>query len=376
MAASMFVMNEKLFEIDKCPICHDPFKDPRSLPCVHTFCCECISRCITTARRNPSDQMRCPMCREDFLVPEGGGAGLPKNIFITQTVELKRLSSAMAEEMACEVCEKPASAVKMCTTCIQRLCEACCKSHEKIRTTRTHRLFSLRRSSEESDEVAKMMRTYCKEHDERIVEMYCNKCEEVMCLLCHALKHCGHDCLHVDKVAEMLRQKMEEDIRVVTSVVNRDNGQIAQIDKELEMLENSRITAKAEIAKCVEALKANIEEKAKELNAKADRLAKERKQEIEKTRAEIQKSAALKQGFHNYLREMHKNGTSVDMVRDAGKLHARANDIDQQPTVHDGNQAQYIKFNSYFSVGMTCNGSAEVGNISLASTRQLKKKQR
>jgi len=108
MAASMFVMNEKLDEIDKCPICHDPFKDPRSLPCVHTFCCECIGQCIEVAGKNPRDQMRCPMCRDDFIVPEGGGAGLPKNIFITQTVELKRLSSAVAEEMACDVCEQVA----------------------------------------------------------------------------------------------------------------------------------------------------------------------------------------------------------------------------------------------------------------------------
>jgi len=208
-----------------------------------------------------------------------------------------------------------------------------------------------------------MMRSYCKEHDERIVEMYCGECQDVICLLCHALKHCGHNCFHVDEVAEMHRQHMEKDIRVVTSALDRDNVHLDQIGKELENLEHSRKIAKAEIARRAEAMKATIDQQAQQLSANADQLARERSQIIEETRAEVQKSASMKQGFCNYLRQIHKNGTSVDLVRDAEKLHARAKEIDQQATMHDRNQAQYIKF---------CIKRGAVGSVSLASTDPIK----
>lgn len=273
---------------------------------------------------------------------------MPKNIFITQTLELKKLSSAMAKEMACDVCEKPASAVKLCTTCIQRLCDECCKSHEKIRTTRTHRLFSLKRSGEESDEVAKLMRSYCKEHDERIVEMYCDQCKEVICLLCFALKHGGHSCLHVDEVAGMKRQQIEKDISIVASVVDKDNGLLNEIEKERKELEMSAEKAKGDNAKRAEDAKANIVAKinnqVKEFNAKVDQVVGERKRKIEETRTEIQTSTALKQGFCNYLRQMHKNGTSVDLARDAEKLHTRAEEI--QPAKHKRKESVHIQFDS------------------------------
>ena len=177
------------------------------------------------------------MCRQDFIVPEGGGAGLPKNFFMMQTLELKKLFSAIAEETACEVCEKKASAVKLCTTCLQKMCEECCKSHEKNRTTRNHRLFSLRRSSEEPDELAKMMRSYCEEHNDRILEMYCSECAEIICLLCHALKHSGHNCVHVDEEASECREQTQQDISAVDSVVEAENKLIEVIDEQKEKLE-------------------------------------------------------------------------------------------------------------------------------------------
>ena len=39
-----------------CPVCSDIFKDPRHLPCLHTFCLHCLDNgMILVTLRTPSD---------------------------------------------------------------------------------------------------------------------------------------------------------------------------------------------------------------------------------------------------------------------------------------------------------------------------------
>jgi len=282
------------------------------------------------------------MCRKYFTVPVGGGAGLPKNIFVTQMSELKKLSNIIAEEMACDACEKEASAVRLCTTCVQKLCKECCESHKRIRTTRNHRLLSLRRSTDESVEVAKLLRSYCKDHDERILEMYCSDCGEIICLLCHAMNHCGHRCVLVDNVAEERRQQMGQDIQALTATIQLENNLLVETATKRQQLETSLAKAKTDIARHAKALKSVIDRQARDLTAEAERLAENEKKEIDRERATIENSVALKQGFYKYMRQMYENGTSVDLVRDAKQLHARAVEI--QPAIRMENVQASVTF--------------------------------
>ena len=59
--AAIFDLNSVANEIE-CTICIDLFKNPHLLvPCLHTFCKECIDRVSATGEN------KCPMCRQDFL---------------------------------------------------------------------------------------------------------------------------------------------------------------------------------------------------------------------------------------------------------------------------------------------------------------------
>ena len=60
--------------VKKCPICQDDIKDPRLLPCIHTFCLECLERYCKD--KLPGDDAPCPECRQEFRIPKVGVAGL------------------------------------------------------------------------------------------------------------------------------------------------------------------------------------------------------------------------------------------------------------------------------------------------------------
>ena len=120
----------KRLEEFECPICAEKYKDPRVIPCGHTFCRPCIEALRT---------LRCPLCRQRITLPGNGVGDLPKNYFIVNFLqELSRVESA------CEVCSgEQRVATVFCIECQQKLCQACEKCHKKFNMTRRHKTVEL-----------------------------------------------------------------------------------------------------------------------------------------------------------------------------------------------------------------------------------------
>src|SRR4051812_29710670 len=91
---------EEIKEIAECCICTDLFTDPRMLPCLHTFCLNCLNQTTVKA----GDSMPCPLCRSPFVVPSEGMIGLPKNFFMKRLVEVAKISRPSSKLISCEIC--------------------------------------------------------------------------------------------------------------------------------------------------------------------------------------------------------------------------------------------------------------------------------
>ena len=56
----------------ECPICAEPFTEPRQLPCGHVYCVECLDKWMNLGD-GQWPRLTCPTCREQFQLPDGGG---------------------------------------------------------------------------------------------------------------------------------------------------------------------------------------------------------------------------------------------------------------------------------------------------------------
>ena len=56
---------KQLDDITECPICTEVYTDPRSLPCVHTYCLKCLK--TISKDKPPGDEVACPLCRKCIL---------------------------------------------------------------------------------------------------------------------------------------------------------------------------------------------------------------------------------------------------------------------------------------------------------------------
>jgi hypothetical protein len=63
----------------ECSICLETFEDPRTLPCLHSFCKKCLENFVDGKHE---DELNCPVCRGKFTLNEGKNTTLLETLFI------------------------------------------------------------------------------------------------------------------------------------------------------------------------------------------------------------------------------------------------------------------------------------------------------
>ena len=76
-------LERTISEETTCSICCDQFKDPKMLPCQHTFCLKCLEN---VAKLNDPNTVDCPLCRKVYKVPTRGGVGRFKSNLLMKTL--------------------------------------------------------------------------------------------------------------------------------------------------------------------------------------------------------------------------------------------------------------------------------------------------
>lgn len=123
-AATVSDTIHRLEEHLTCAICLDQYRGPKTLPCHHNFCQECLEQSI-------SQTPLCPTCRRPVLLPSGGVASLPPAFLINNFLELHSQLKGTAGE-GCSQHKRPLEA--FCKCCKSLVCLVCTatihKSHD------------------------------------------------------------------------------------------------------------------------------------------------------------------------------------------------------------------------------------------------------
>lgn len=116
----------------KCSICSNRFRNPKLLPCNHTFCAEpCLSKYIDKG------QVKCPECSSEHRVPlKGGVQGFPNNVTLGRFLELRQQVSGIEPELPasmqrCNTCKEKGQ-LEMCAHCNRKVCKDCKTAHVNI----------------------------------------------------------------------------------------------------------------------------------------------------------------------------------------------------------------------------------------------------
>ena len=69
----------------ECPLCLETVKNPKTLPCLHSFCLECLDKLANFARRQLQTSIKCPVCQTSFPIPNTDTfASLPSSFHLSR----------------------------------------------------------------------------------------------------------------------------------------------------------------------------------------------------------------------------------------------------------------------------------------------------
>ncbi|XP_067674487.1 E3 ubiquitin-protein ligase TRIM56-like [Haliotis asinina] len=117
----------------ECGICFDQFKDPKFLPCVHTFCQGCLSDYIQSVCSRQNPRFNCPTCRENIEIPDPNESidkwanGFKDNFLIKNLLGLVSSASDCIPSLPGRFCYKhPGKSLDfMCVDCDVMICSSC-----------------------------------------------------------------------------------------------------------------------------------------------------------------------------------------------------------------------------------------------------------
>ncbi|XP_022533666.2 E3 ubiquitin-protein ligase TRIM47-like [Astyanax mexicanus] len=230
----------------KCPVCLDLMRTPVTIPCGHSYCMLCISRCWDKKDSSAGGPQACPQCRHKFTPRPK----LAKNALLAELVEKLReerrvagcsqtepggagaagaagtaAGGAAAADVPCDVCiGAKAKATRSCLVCLASYCEQHLRAHYQSPAFRTHRLITA---------AGRLQDRICPQHN-KLLEFYCQSDKLCVCYVCMFNEHKGHNVVSAE--TERATKKIQKQL---AAAQQSSQQKIRTKEKELKELKQT-----------------------------------------------------------------------------------------------------------------------------------------
>ncbi|XP_028398974.1 uncharacterized protein LOC114522483 isoform X2 [Dendronephthya gigantea] len=242
----------------QCTVCLEPLKDPRTLPCFHSFCKDCLEDVVKTCRDKaprgrPVRDIPCPYCREMFtLDPDKNVADMRRNHFICNMVKATAvLNRERKFGVPCSHNCSQSYSVARCVTCEKFLCQECLTTHNSYRGHAGHSVLTMEELSKPENRKKIKDKMYCNEHPGEILKVYCETCDQLICKDCMDFRHIkqNHSCFLVKDVVSNYTKLLTSNNEAMDRVLNEGNVIVEQLANTAEELDRDAKLTKAKIVK-------------------------------------------------------------------------------------------------------------------------------
>uniref|UniRef100_A0A1X7TY67 RING-type domain-containing protein n=1 Tax=Amphimedon queenslandica TaxID=400682 RepID=A0A1X7TY67_AMPQE len=252
-----------------CPVCLDLYINPKTLPCLHSFCHTCLEG-VALLKENETYYLSCPTCRHHNEVPEEGVASFHNSFTINNLLDIRK-------KVLSDVQEGPI--------------EAMCTDHG------------------------------------RPLEIFCETCSAVICLHCALRSHTDHryilisdsyqgHCLALHEQLKTVKEK-EESVKKVLSALAEREGEIRERGEGV--LE--------EIHEMVEEMIAVLHQSERKLTEQAKRVTDDKLKVLSEQIKEAEKSLSLLRNVEDYVEQSLKTGSPQQVLRSKKKMMERMSEV-------------------------------------------------
>ena len=252
MATPSLSSSEVLHKLEEqltCPICLEQYTNPKFLPCFHSFCSKCLEN-VPLELQQGSYNLPCPTCRSPCQLSQQGVQALPSSFTINNLSEVYNLMKKVSgnRHASCDRC-RSFDADHYCKQCGKFLCQLCLVNHnEWMNDHETLGLDEVVNAAYQLSAQAKPEATICADHG-KLLEIFCETCEELICHLCTVKKHKDHDYDVVGDAFSKHKRSIELNLQPLNQKIERFTEMTTNLVKRKEEIEQQGRDVKGEVIK-------------------------------------------------------------------------------------------------------------------------------
>ena len=320
-----------------CPVCTNIYTDPKHLPCLHTFCLQCLKQWHRTSHGR--DTIRCPKCQAVSRVPESGDLkDLPTSFYLNGLIDVLAIKECESSQVRCGNCDKKSSESSYCFQCCVFWCEECVIGHNIIRSNKDHRVLALKDFKDKDYEDVMKRPVFCpkEDHNKKELEFFCKHCEVPACQTCVTLDHGGHNMKLIKEEAERQKIQIKSLIENQRRNLQAKMNAISQLDEDCAKVIQQGEDVKRDVETFVDNLIAAIQTKKQNIFSAVEIETNKSLEHVTKRKTEIDRQITVIKSSLEKADKLLTRNTNAEIVQLKKSLDTIFEEVDQTvPTDRD-----------------------------------------
>ncbi|CAH3191147.1 unnamed protein product [Porites evermanni] len=320
-----------------CAICLDSFTDPKTITCLHTFCCDCLKKHALISQRN--GKFRCPECQAEVDLPEANCFDkLPSSFHHNSLLSLLAArQSGDGNEISCGICKKKSAEISYCFECAKFMCSDCVNAHQLFTNlTEVHKVTPVKQFQPQDYEALMKRQSFCSQqyHEREIVRFFCRKCKLCVCQICIATDHKsheGHDVELLDKVADGEKVNILERAEKLKEKTNLYSDAIFKLEQTELELHTDITNVKHEVSQTAEQIIATIRESECEIITFLENTRATRSEMLNSAKTQVQSLLKQINQAVEFAEQLVQKSSSSDIMQNKLRLQQRYNELESAP---------------------------------------------
>ena len=303
----------KIQEQVTCGICLEPYTQPKLLKCFHVFCEKCLQSLIRGRRQS----VTCPHCRQETPLAVGGVSTLQGAFYIHYLFDiqdaLQKVSSS--DQPMCNKCKKR-EAVGFCRTC-GFVCQRCVETHQEWDDLSTHDIIDLETLTGDVTTLVPPLKKmlFCSKHPAKEADLYCDKCDELICRDCIVRVHRDHQYDLVPESFAKHEREMVSSVKPVEEQIAALTRAVELVNAECAAVVEQKTAVVAEIRTTITHAQQALEERERELVGVAEQLAQQKVKTLTAQRDLLELQIAQRRSCQDFVEESRRTCSQGEILR-------------------------------------------------------------
>ena len=267
-----------------CSICLDTYTEPKTISCLHTFCCQCLERHAIVSQIQ--GKFKCPECKTEIDLPEENRFDRLPNSFFHKSL----LSDLEAED---------------------------------------------RRA------IPRQQQETCLQHMEERLRYYCSTCEASVCPICVTEDHRGHAFDVLEKAVQEEKKNIMSTVETIKEKADLIRTELGKLEKTLEDVVMITEIAKREVMEATERVITKTRQQEKQLIESLEMTRIRRIERINSAKQELECLEKQMLQAAEFSENLVQRGSTMDIIQNKYKFrHKELRGVE----VPKHRQATFVKF--------------------------------